>query len=332
MSVRAWINLIIVYLVWGSTYLATAVLIETWPPLAGSGLRFLIASLLLAIFIMATKGIRTLRVSRSELASTSLLGVLLLVVGIGTLSLASSHVPTGIAALLIATIPLWAVVIQAIDRRKPRPLTLAGVVVGLIGVGFMLLPGGTAPPESGPAAGGTQVVIWSIALVVSSIIWAFGSWLSPRLSTPRDVLVMTLYQMLTAGVVLLIIGLVRGERFNFAEVSIASWFGLFYLVVFGSLVAFTAFTWLIANASLSLVSTYAYVNPAVAVILGVIAFGEALTTDVWIGLTVVLSAVALVVSGERVRRATLLPPQQNGSSPPTPPPSPEPPRQQRVAP
>lgn len=332
MSVRTWVNLFIVYLVWGSTYLATAVLVETWPPLAGSGLRFLLASLLLAVYIIATRGTRALRVQRVELGSSVLIGVLLLSVGIGTLSLAVSHVPTGLAALLVATIPLWAVIIQAIGRRRPRPLTLAGVIIGLIGVALILLPGGTQAPQSGPAAEGTQVALWSLALLGSSIVWAFGSWLSPRLKTPSDTLVMTLYQMLTASTVLIVIGMLRGERFDFSSVSLASWLGLAYLVVFGSLIAYNAFTWLIAHASLSFVTTYAYVNPAVAVLLGFIVFGEALTTDVWIGLTVVLSAVALVVSGERVRRARFQPPQGSASSPPAPPPSPEPPRQQKVAP
>lgn len=301
-ALRVWSALLIVYFVWGSTYVAIALMIETLPGLTGSGIRFVIAALAMAAIVAIARGPRTLRVTRREAGTSALIGVMLLATGIGTVSVVSNHVPTSIAALIIATIPLWVVVIRLVTGDRPRPFTLIGVAIGLIGLGAILLPGGTSAPASGPAANGTAIVAGSIALVCSSFLWALGSWMSPRLPRPSNTLVFTTYQMLVAGVVLLIAGRVSGEEIDLGAVSTSSWLGLIYLIVFGSLIAYTAFTWLVGNAPLSLVTTYAYVNPAVAVVLGVLAFGEVVSSDVIIGVVFVLGGVALVVSGERIRR------------------------------
>ena len=323
---RVWAALLIVYLVWGSTYVAIAVMIESLPGLTGSGIRFILAAIALGAIVAITRGPATLRISRPEFGSSALIGVLLLATGIGTVSIASEHVPTGIAALIVATIPLWVVIYRFASGDRPRLLTLLGVIVGLGGLAVIVWPGGSSPPASGPAAEGTAMVAASIALMLSSAIWAFGSWLSPRLPVPRNILTYTTYQMLVAGAVLLIAGRVRGETVDVGSISTASWLALAYLIVFGSLIAYSAFTWLVGHAPLSLVATYAYVNPAVAVFLGVLVFGEVISFDVITGVLFVLGGVALVVSGERFRRPSELQPEQNESSPPALPPSLEPPR------
>lgn len=304
-AVRVWSALLVVYFVWGSTYIAIALMIESMPGLTGSGIRFVVAALAMAAIVAITKGPSALRVTRREAGASALIGVMLLATGIGTASIAFDHIPTGIAALIIATIPLWVIVIRLISGDRPRPLTLVGVGVGLVGLAVVLAPGGASSPASGPAADGTAVMGASIALVCSTFLWALGSWLSPRLPTPSNILVFSTYQMLVAGVVLLIAGAVSGERMDVANVTLSSWLGLIYLIGFGSLLAYTAFTWLVGHAPLSLVTTYAYVNPAVAVVLGVIIFGEVITSDVVFGVLFVLGGVALVVSGERVRRQAI---------------------------
>ena len=304
-AVRVWSALLIVYIVWGSTYIAIAVMIESLPGLTGSGIRFFIAALAMAVIVAITRGPRTLLVSRREAGASALIGVMLLATGIGTVSIVADHVPTSIAALIVATIPLWVAVIRFTTGDRPRPLTLIGVGVGLIGLAVILAPGGISVPASGPAADGTAIVAGSIALVCSTFLWALGSWLSPRLPIPSNTLVFTTYQMLVAGIVLMIAGAISGERIDVANVTMSSWLGLLYLIVFGSLIAYTAFTWLVGHAPLSLVTTYAYVNPAVAVVLGVIIFGEVISSDVVFGVLFVLGGVALVVSGERTRRQAI---------------------------
>ena len=304
-----WANLVSIYVIWGSTYLGTALLIETMPPLAGSGLRFLIAGVLLVGIVAVLRGPRALAVSPRQLGSAALIGVMLLGVGLGTLSLASAHVPTGIAALVVASIPLWIIVFRILGRDIPGWRTLLGVAIGMLGLALIALPGGSEAPESGPAADGSGSAVWIIALLGSSAVWALGSWLSPRLTLPTDTLVVTTYEIFAAGIALFVVGLLRGERLDIAQVSGRSWFGFAFLVLVGSIIGYTSFAWLLGHAPLSLVSTYAYVNPAVAVLLGLIVFGEALSSDVVIGLTIVLGGVILVVRGEsraRARSVTLL--------------------------
>ena len=301
-ALRIWSALLVVYFVWGSTYIAIALMIETLPGLTGSGIRFVIAAVAMAVIVAIVQGPRDLRVTRREAGTSALIGVMLLATGIGTVSVVSEHVPTSVSALIIATIPLWVVVIRLVSGDRPRPFTLIGVAIGMIGLGAILLPGGTSAPASGPAADGTAIIAGSIALVCSTFLWALGSWLSPRMPKPSNILVFTTYQMLVAGVVLLISGRISDERIDFSAVSTSSWLGLVYLITFGSLIAYTAFTWLVGNAPLSLVTTYAYVNPAVAVVLGIFTFGEVVSSDVIIGVVFVLGGVALVVSGERTRR------------------------------
>lgn len=300
-----WTNLLIVWIVWGSTYMGIRFASETIPPFIMSGSRFLTAFLIMVALTAILRGPQALRVTPREFATSCFLGVALLGVGLGTVGLAQSYVPTGIMALIIASTPLTIVIWRRITGDRPPLLTLIGVIVGLAGIGWMLLPGGTRPVSGTDG----DVVFWSVLVLISSTIWATASFFSSRLPTPKDSFALTTYELLSGGVVLLVIGLVLGERVSLAEISLRSWGGWLFLVVAGSVVAFSSFTWLINKAPISLASTYAYVNPAVAVILGLLLYSEAITSDVVVGLTIVLGGVVLVVSGEslvsrRARRTT----------------------------
>jgi drug/metabolite transporter (DMT)-like permease len=291
--------LISVWIIWGSTYLGIAVLVQTLPGLLANGIRFLIATFLLGLGLVIFKGPRVLLVTRAQFKGAATMGVMLLGVGIGTLSMAERFVPSGIAALLVSVMPLWIILFRVRAGDRPSRLTIAGVAVGMGGLVAMLLPGGT----TAIAGDDSDVVRWSLAIMVSSFIWAFFSWRSTRFDLPTNPLTTTFYEMLTAGVFLSIVGVLFGQRVNFAQVSTASWLALGYLVI-ASLLAYTAYVWLLGNAPMSLIATYAYVNPVVAVFLGWLVVGEPITRDVLIGLTIVVGGVILVVSGER--RPTLI--------------------------
>ena len=300
-----WTNLLIVWIVWGSTYMGIRFASETIPPFIMSGSRFLTAFLIMVMLTAILRGPQALRVSAREFATSCFLGVALLGVGLGTVGLAQSYVPTGIMALIIASTPLTIVIWRRVTGDRPPVLTLIGVFVGLAGIGWMLLPGGTRPVSGTDG----DVVFWSVMVLISSTIWATASFFSSRMPTPKDSFALTTYELLSGGVVLLVIGLLLGERVTLAEISLRSWGGWVFLVVAGSVVAFSSFTWLINKAPISLASTYAYVNPAVAVVLGLLLYAEAITSDVVVGLTIVLGGVVLVVSGEslvgrRARRVT----------------------------
>ncbi len=294
---QIWVPLVVLWLVWGSTYLAIAVTTQTMPPLLSAALRFLAAALILGVGLTVFKGIGVLRVSIKEVAFAGLMGVMLLGVGLGTVSLAEQHIPSGIAALLVSVNALWVVLLRIRAGQRPSRLTLAGVAVGIVGLAFMLLPGGTA------VVSGTdgEVVLWSAAVLVSAFSWAFFSFKSTGYPLPRNVLVMTFYELAIAALALLGVGAVAGERLDFSVVTQSSWIALSWLVL-ASLIGYSAYGWLLNKAPLSLTSTYAYVNPVVAVLLGWLILSEPLTRDVIVGLTVVLGGVILVINGERRTR------------------------------
>ena len=298
-SAAVWSALWVVYLIWGSTYLAIAIAIESMPPLLALGTRFLAAAALLALFLGVRRGPRVLVVPWPEVRGAAVVGVLLLGIGIGTLTLAERYVPTGVAALLVAVVPLWVVLLRAGTGDRPHLITWTGVVLGLAGVAVLVLPG-----EHVEAVGGAtsaQRTLWSLLVLASSACWAIGSFLQPRIRTPRDPLVLTTYEMVAGGIALCLVGVLRGERLtDFADATVRSWSGWIYLVTFGSLLGFTAFVWLLSHAPLSLVTTYAYVNPVVAVALGFLVLAEPLTVGVVVGGAIVVAGVVLVVSGERV--------------------------------
>jgi drug/metabolite transporter (DMT)-like permease len=289
--------LVALWLIWGSTYLGIAVVGASMPPLLANGLRFLAATIVMGLVLVASRGVRALVITAQELRSTAIMGVALLAVGIGTLSLAERYIPSGIAALLVAVMPLFVVTLRLRAGDRPAPLTLIGVTVGFGGLAVMLLPGGTEPV----AGSDGDVVFWSIAVMLSTFCWSYFSWRSARYRFPSNPLVTTTYELAFAAAALVTVGALSGERVHLEQVAPGAWFAWAWLVV-ASLAGFTCFTWLLGRAPLSLTSTYAYVNPVVAVLLGFLILGEAITRDVVVGLLVVVGGVALVVSGERRRR------------------------------
>jgi drug/metabolite transporter (DMT)-like permease len=277
---KVWAALVTVYVIWGSTYLGISYAGETIAPLFAASTRFIVAGLLM-VGIVALRG-GTLRISRPALVSCVVIGALLPGAN-AVLFVAERNVPTGLASLIIASVPLWVVLLRLLGReRLPWP-ALAGVGIGFVGVAIL------AHPSGGATYGGIALCL------LSAVMWATGSVLSARLAMPEDSFAATAYEMLAGGLLMLPIAVFTVHGFSPSVTSILGWI---YLVTFGSIVGYTAYTWLLQNAPLGLVSTYAYVNPIVAIILGVLFRGEELTWVLLIGAAIVVAAVALVVRQE----------------------------------
>ncbi|MFE9203945.1 EamA family transporter [Micromonospora sp. NPDC007230] len=296
-----WTALVLVYVLWGSTYLGIRVAVESLPPLASAAMRFAAAAGVLALVLRLRRGRGALRVDRRQLGSAALVGVLLLAGGNGLVVLAESGpagvaLPSGIAALLVATVPLLVVLLRTLGGDRPRLWTFAGVALGFVGLVLLVLPTG------GP---GNVPVVGALTVVVGATCWSVGSYLSGRIRMPADPFVATVYEMVAGAAALTVLATVRGELRDFspAQVTGRSWAALLYLMVAGSLVAFTAYVWLLHHAPISLVATYAYVNPVVAVALGALFAAEPVTTQVLLGGAVIVAGVAVVVSTERPRRS-----------------------------
>lgn len=292
---RLWVPMVVLWVVWGSTFLGISESVTTMPPLLSSGARYLIAGVILLLGLQVARPKALRDVTREQLQAT-------LIIGLGTVGIwgASSstsqrYIPGGVAAIIAASVPLWVVIFRRISGDLPSRATLLGVVVGLIALGAMMLPG--AVTGVGGADRGT-VAVWSLVMLIGSAGWAFFSWRATRMDLPSNPLVGAALSLTWAGLGLTLSGGLLGERVQFAQVSVASWLGWSWLIV-ASLVGYVAFTTLISRAPLSLVSTYAYVNPVVAVFLGWLVLSEPVTWPVIIGLTVVAGSVAMVVSGER---------------------------------
>ncbi|SEL95313.1 EamA family transporter [Streptacidiphilus jiangxiensis] len=283
-----WTALGIVYVVWGSTYLAIRIVVETMPPFFSAALRFLTAGLLLAGIIAWRSGPAALKIDRRRLASAVLVGLLLLVGGNGLVVLAETRIPSGLAALLVASVPLWVILLRTSFGDRPRAATFGGVLLGFCGLAVLTLPG---------SSGGVRLT--GILLVLAAaLLWSIGSFLSSRLPMPASPFTASAYEMLAGGLGDLLLSLVRHEHVHLGSFSTSSWLALAYLAVFGSLIAFSAFAWLLQNASLSLVATYAYVNPVVAVALGWLILDEPVTWPIALGGAIVVAGVCLVVSTE----------------------------------
>ena len=286
-----WAGLLVIYVVWGSTYLAIRLVVETMPPLLAASGRFLTAGAIIAVVLVARRGPRVLRVSRAELAGATLVGVALLLGGNGLVSLGEREVPSGLAALIIAVVPLWVVIWRMVNSERVRRGTLLGVVVGFGGVAVLVIPRGFGV-EAG--LGGM------LLLVVSGFSWATGSYYSRRLALPSDPFVSTAAQLLLGGLALGVAGLISGELglLRVERFSTAAVLSLVYLVLFGSILAYTAYTWLLQNASVSNVATYAYVNPVVAIILGWLVLDEQINGAMIVGGAMIVLAVAVVIRSE----------------------------------
>jgi drug/metabolite transporter (DMT)-like permease len=277
---KAWVALWTVYIIWGSTYLAIAVTVETIHPMFAVSTRFILAGTIMALVVRWRGG--SMRVGWRELGSCAVVGILLPGAN-ALLFYAEEDVPTGLASLLIASVPLWVVLLRLIGRERLGIAAMAGVGVGFAGVAVLARPSGGATSTG-------------IALcVLSAVMWAVGSVLSRRLPMPADPFTATSYEMLAGGFIILPFGIATMGAFDPSTGSILGWI---YLVTIGSVVGYTAYTWLLAHAPLGTVSTYAYVNPVVAIALGVAFRGEHLTGRILIGAAIVVASVAVVVSRE----------------------------------
>jgi drug/metabolite transporter (DMT)-like permease len=281
--VKLWAALWTVYLVWGSTYLAIKVAVDTLPPVLSAGARFLAAgALLLAILAALGRGVR---VTGRELAGSALLGAALLTFGVGIVHLAETRIDSSVAAMIAGSVPLQVILWRRASGERVPVLAQATVAVGLMGLALIVLPGA--------GAGGTAV---GLALMLGATMsWSAGSFFSRRLTVPADPLLATAVEMLCGGFLLLPLGLALGEASDLGGVSLESFAAWAYLVVFGSLVAFTAYAWLLRHAPISTVVTHQYVNPVVAIALGAALLGEDLSWTTAGGAILVIGSVFVAV-------------------------------------
>lgn len=290
-TLAAWAGLVTLYLVWGSTYLGIKVAVETIPPFLMGALRFIPSGLILAGAVALRNRSTIRRPSLTELRDTTIVGAFLLLGGMGMVAWGEQTVPSGIAALMIALMPMWLAIFArvAVGETLPR-MAVVGIGIGIGGVAILAWPvGGVAALD--PAG--------MLALIVSPMLWAIGTIYSARKAVrPAPVLFATGLELVAGGFVLLIAAAVSGELggFSLGAVSTTSWVGLFYLSSIGSLVGYTTFAWLLTVLPLSRLSTYAYVNPVVAIILGAIVVGEPLSGRTGIATVVIVAAVVLIVT------------------------------------
>ena len=287
-----------VYVFWGSTYLAIKYTIQTLPPFLMAGTRFAFAGSILFIWARFTKDYERPRFEHWRTAA--IVGTFLLLGGNGAVVLASHYIPSSMTALLVATEPLFVVMLSWLwlGNRRPNWKVAAGLIVGFFGV-YLLIAGKTS---IGGAEGYGQWIGYA-AVIVGALSWATGSIYGLKASTPKSSLLTAGMQMLAGSVSLLLVGLIRGEHMTFdpAAVSSNSIFALFYLIVFGSLIGFTAYSWLLKNAQPAMVATYAYVNPVIAVILGWSIAGESLTAQMLVGAFVIVTSVILITANKSAK-------------------------------
>jgi len=293
-SVRhIWAALLVVYVLWGSTYFGIKIAVETLPPLLAGGSRFLVAGALLAA-ILTLRG-TSLRISRRELGGTAIVGGLLLTLGVGLVHVAETRIDSSVAAIIVGTVPLQIIVMRTVGREHPARATQLSALTGLIGLGLVVAPG----------LGAGSTALGLAVMLVASMSWSIGSFVSKRLELPRDPFVTAVYQMLAGGLFLTLGALALGEGGQldgaaFARDSVLAWI---YLVIFGSLVGFTAYAWLLKVAPISLVVTHQYVNPLVAIALGMVFLDERPSPWALAGALVVLGAVYIAIRAEFPRKS-----------------------------
>lgn len=289
MKTRIWLALITVYIVWGSTYLAIRFAVESMPPFLMAAVRFLIAGAILFAW-RRFAGDRAPR--RIEWRSAAIVGLLLLTGGNGNVVWAEQRVASGVAALIVGSAPLWMV---AIDSLRPggemaNAQTWAGILIGFIGIVILI------NPLDMIKSGSQMDNLGTLSLLLGAFLWALGSLYSRQAPLPGSPLLGTGMEMLVGGAGLLILATITGEwsRLDLTAITARSWWGLVYLIIFGALIGFAAYTWLLRNAPTPLVSTYAYVNPLIAILLGSFFASEPLTARLVVAAIVVVSSVALI--------------------------------------
>jgi drug/metabolite transporter (DMT)-like permease len=296
MKTKVWIALLALYIVWGSTYLAIRFAVETLPPFMHASLRFLISGVILYLWRRAAGDPAP---TLGNWKSTAIVGTALLLGGNGLVGWAEQTVPSGIAALMITTSPFWLVLFESLRAggTKPSWQAILGLVIGFIGV-FILV----GPAEITGVKGDFDT-FGIILLLLAPLFWSIGSIYAKGADMPKSTLLSTGMQMLMGAVALFLVSVVRGELngFSLGSVSMRSWLALLYLITFGSLIGFVSYGWLLHNAPISLVSTYAYVNPVVAVLLGSIFADEPLNGRILIAAAIIIGAVVLINSARQAK-------------------------------
>lgn len=289
MKTKTWLALLSLYIVWGSTYLAIRFTVETIPPFLSAGIRFLVSGAILLIWRRAAGDAMP---TKRQWRSTTIIGILLLLGGNGLVSFAEQHVPSGIAALIIGSVPMWLVTIEALRPGgvKPNWQAILGLVIGFGGISLLV----------GPAEliGDSQTLnpLGIGAILLAAFLWSVGSIYSRSADLPSSSLMTTGAEMFTGSIVIIAFSGLVGEwnSLDFATVSTRSWLGLLYLITFGSLVGFVSYIWLLKHAPVSLVATYAYVNPLVAVFLGSLFANEIINARILIAGLIIIGSVVLI--------------------------------------
>lgn len=276
------------YIIWGSTYLAIRWGVETIPPFLMAGSRHLVAGLFL-FFIMRMRE-RT-EITKIQWRSAFIIGGLMLVGGNGGVTWAEQRVPSGLTALLVATVPLWIMILSWLQKESVRPglREFIGIILGFFGLAILV-----GPEE---LAGGDRInPFGALVLLIASLSWSFGSLYSRKAPVPSSAFLNTAMQMIGGGLLLIILGFLSGEwsRLNVGEISTRSFFSLAYLGVFGSLIGFSAYIWLLKVSTPAKVTTYAYVNPVVAVIFGWLLAGEELSMRTILASAVIIGSVVII--------------------------------------
>src|SRR5215831_574934 len=289
-SIKVALAFLAIYIVWGSTYLAIRYAVETIPPLVAAGVRHTIAGSILLVWAMA----RGYRPRHEHWFAGAIVGALFFLVGHGTLHWAEQHVASGLAALLIATEPMFILVLAwATGQQRISRTSALGLAFGIAGVA--ILSGVELSRKDASLLG-------LLAVLTGSLSWSAGVVISPRLKLPSDALARTAVPLVCGAAMLLATAGVTGEfhTLHWSQVSLKSILGLGYLITFGSIVAFTAYTWLLQRCPPAVVATHTYANPVVAVLLGWLLAGEALTARVGLASVAILGAIMLIREGERV--------------------------------
>lgn len=287
-----------IYIFWGSTYLAIKYAIETMPPFLMAGARFLTAGAILFLWARLSKDYE--KPTLKHWRTSFVVGTLLLLGGNGGVVLAQHYISSSLAALLVATEPFWIVLLSWLWLKGARPnwRVALGLLIGFFGV-YLLIGG------QGDAANGSNQILGAFLVIAAAFSWALGSMYGLRATTPKSSLLTAGMQMLSGGAVLSLVGTLRGEwtTFSVADITAASWLAAGYLIVAGSLIGFTAYSWLLKNAEPAMVATYAYVNPVVAVFLGWLVAGESFTAQMLVGAAIIVGSVVLITSHNKEEKA-----------------------------
>ncbi|GAB4544128.1 MAG: drug/metabolite exporter YedA [Anaerolineales bacterium] len=289
MKTKIWLALIALYIVWGSTYLGIKVAIETIPPFLHAAIRFLVSGMILVLWQRAAGNPLP---TRAQWKSTAMIGTLLLLGGNGLVAWAEQFIPSGIAALIIASVPMFLVIVEALrpNGGKPTAQAVIGLLIGFVGIVILVGPGDLSK-------GGASFNPFGIAaLLAACISWAIGSTYSKGVDLPKSSLMATGAEMLTGSIGLLVVSFLAGElnRWNPAGVSARSLIGLLYLISVGSIIGFGSYIWLLQNAPISLVATYAYVNPIIAALLGAWLGSEPLEPRIGLAAAIIIGSVIFI--------------------------------------